>query len=229
MTIDELLQKHPLPWRASHIIGGRYDSEDVIVDDDGTPVAYPHDDNGTPLCGLASGFAALRAQVAHKDAMIAEQERELLELRVRVDAQSRALAGAHSAAVFARMERLESRNAELEENARELRLNALPSNCTHCNGSGAEPPGCPESDACERCGGWTSHKRLLRDECSVLRARNAELEAYVVRMKDAPKRLADALERECYMPSHAPIIRLTAHDIRTGLMDAAIYGDGGCL
>lgn len=36
-----------------------------------------------------------------------------------------------------------------------------PLNCTRCKGTGAEPPGCPESGPCEQCGGWTETKRAI--------------------------------------------------------------------
>ncbi len=62
------------------------------------------------------------------------------------------------------------------EDVLELQRAALPSNCTRCNGLGADPPGCPESGPCERCGGWTSHKRLVAGEADALRARVRELE-----------------------------------------------------
>ena len=55
----------------------------------------------------------------------------------------------------------ERKTEELRSIHRELRSNTIPTNCTHCKGSGAEPPGCPESGPCEWCGGWTAHKRLL--------------------------------------------------------------------
>lgn len=71
---------------------------------------------------------------------------------------------------------------------REHQRNALPLNCTHCNGIGAEPPGCPESGPCERCGGWTAHKRLIASECSTLRA---ERDAAIARAQKAD---ADALD-----------------------------------
>lgn len=70
--------------------------------------------------------------------------------------------------------------AALRVEVRELQRNALPSNCTRCNGSGAEPPGCPESDRCERCGGWTSHKRLVAGEVAELRERVRVAEARVL-------------------------------------------------
>jgi len=66
--------------------------------------------------------------------------------------------------------------AALRADIREFQRNALPSNCTRCNGLGAEPPGCPESGPCERCGGWTSHKRLVAGEAESLRARVRGLE-----------------------------------------------------
>ena len=69
--------------------------------------------------------------------------------------------------------RLAAVEAEREVDAsliRELQHHALPSNCTHCDGNGAEPPFGPESGPCEHCGGWTSHKRLVAGECTSLRA-----------------------------------------------------------
>ena len=92
---------------------------------------------------------------------------------------------------------LASLRAELAEAAahvRELERNALPSNCTRCNGAGAEPPGCPESGPCERRGGWTTHKRLVAGEASTLRA---EVERLKAELKQARKdRDREALDRQ---------------------------------
>lgn len=68
-------------------------------------------------------------------------------------------------------------NAVDAQRLTELRINALPSNCTNCNGHGAEPPGCPESGPCETCGGWTTHKRLVAGETTELRKCIADLQS----------------------------------------------------
>ncbi len=86
----------------------------------------------------------------------------------------------------AEVEALNERREQDWQHLSELRKNALPSNCTRCHGAGAEPPGSPEDGPCERCGGWTSHKRLI--------AAVAELEAEVERLK-RPEVVLAAFER----------------------------------
>jgi hypothetical protein len=67
------------------------------------------------------------------------------------------------------------------EHLSELRKNALPTNCTRCNGKGSEPLHGPENGPCERCGGWSSHKRLIHAEVTELRERLSRVEAVTKR------------------------------------------------
>ncbi len=57
-------------------------------------------------------------------------------------------------------------------------------------------------------------------ERDIARARNAELEDYVVRMRGAPQRLAEAM-KNADSPLH--------YAIEEGAYDFAIYGEGGAL
>ena len=76
----------------------------------------------------------------------------------------------------------------------------------------------------------------LEDELATLRARSAELESYVIRLRGAPKRLADALyteHRRHEINDHDAGVNDGVANIcdalRDGTCDAAIYGDGGAL
>lgn len=111
--------------------------------------------------------------------------------------------------------REEMRNLDVvEAHNAELRKNALPSNCTRCNGNGAEPPGCPESGPCERCGGWTTHKRLVAgaEAAAIARAVAAEQRA-----ETAELALAE-LRRRAWL--HLEFAGGTGHVSRDGLRTA---------
>jgi len=83
------------------------------------------------------------------------------------------------------------RAGRAEKALRELQRDELPTNCQHCGGVGAEPPGCPESGPCEQCGAWTTHKRLVAAQAATERARVAE---EIAAWHDDKERLH---EREC--------------------------------
>lgn len=106
---------------------------------------------------------ALVAVVAERDA--------LASMTFAVTADGRVVAERNDLADW--RQRAERAEAAL----RELQRDALPSDCQRCGGVGAEPPGCPESGPCERCGGWTTHKRLVAAQAAqaaTARARFAE-------------------------------------------------------
>lgn len=104
--------------------------------------------------------------------------------------------------------------AALRADIRELQRNALPSNCTRCNGLGAEPPGCPESGPCERCGGWTPHKLLVAGEAESLRAELAASREHTNRLASSLLMIASEVDgdpkidyRDYLDPRYTPALR----------------------
>jgi hypothetical protein len=104
--------------------------------------------------------------------------------------------------------------AALRADIRELQRNALPSNCTRCNGLCAEPPGCPESGPCERCGGWTPHKLLVAGEAESLRAELAASREHTNRLASSLLMIASEVDgdpkidyRDYLDPRYTPALR----------------------